>query len=88
MTLLGAGVADQLEDGRVLSGVGGQYNLVAQAHELEGARSILMLRSWRESSGEVSSNIVWQYAHHHSQRADMVADKYRDRRPRQERPRK
>src|SRR5690606_41950316 len=32
MTLLGAGVADQLEDGRVLSGVGGQYNFVAQGH--------------------------------------------------------
>ncbi|NWE24412.1 acetyl-CoA hydrolase/transferase family protein [Pseudomonas gingeri] len=63
MTLLGAGVADQLEDGRVLSGVGGQYNFVAQGHALEGARSVLILRSWRESGGEVSSNIVWEYGH-------------------------
>ncbi|MCQ4270391.1 acetyl-CoA hydrolase/transferase family protein [Pseudomonas kuykendallii] len=63
VTLLGAGVADQLEDGRVLSGVGGQYDFFAQAHELEGARSILMLRAWRESGGEASSNIVWQYGH-------------------------
>lgn len=63
MTLLGAGVADQLEDGRVLSGVGGQYNFVVQGHALEGARSILLLRSWRESGGEVSSNIVWEYGH-------------------------
>jgi acyl-CoA hydrolase len=63
MTLLGAGVADQLEDGRVLSGVGGQYNFVAQGHALEGARSVLLLRSWRESGGEVSSNIVWEYGH-------------------------
>ena len=63
MTLLGAGVADQLEDGRVLSGVGGQYNFVAQGHALEGARSMLLLRSWRESGGEVSSNIVWEYGH-------------------------
>ncbi|MBV4461308.1 acetyl-CoA hydrolase [Pseudomonas sp. COR58] len=63
MTLLGAGVADQLQDGRVLSGVGGQYNFVAQGHALEGARSILLLRSWRESGGEVSSNIVWEYGH-------------------------
>ncbi|MFJ2365023.1 acetyl-CoA hydrolase/transferase C-terminal domain-containing protein [Pseudomonas sp. NPDC087697] len=63
MTLLGAGVADQLEDGRVLSGVGGQYNFVAQGHALEGARSILILRSWRESGGEVSSNMVWEYGH-------------------------
>lgn len=63
MTLLGAGVADQLEDGRVLSGVGGQYNFVAQGHALEGARSILLLRSWRESGGEINSNIVWEYGH-------------------------
>lgn len=63
MTLLGAGVADQLEDGRVLSGVGGQYNFVAQGHALEGGRSILLLRSWREAGGEVSSNIFWNYGH-------------------------
>lgn len=63
VTLMGAAVADQLEDGRVLSGVGGQYNFVAQAHALEGARSLLMLRSWRESGGEVSSNVVWEYGH-------------------------
>ncbi|MEK1906376.1 MAG: acetyl-CoA hydrolase/transferase C-terminal domain-containing protein [Pseudomonas sp.] len=63
ITLLGASAADQLEDGRVLSGVGGQYDFVAQAHELEGARSILMLRSWRETAGEVTSNIVWHYGH-------------------------
>ncbi|WP_433768354.1 acetyl-CoA hydrolase/transferase C-terminal domain-containing protein [Pseudomonas putida] len=63
MTLLGAGVADQLEDGRVLSGVGGQYNFVVQGHALQGARSVLLLRSWRESGGDVSSNIVWEYGH-------------------------
>ncbi|HEX8541491.1 MAG TPA: acetyl-CoA hydrolase/transferase C-terminal domain-containing protein [Pseudomonas sp.] len=63
VTLMGAAVADQLEDGRVLSGVGGQYNFVAQAHALEGARSILILRSWREAGGEVNSNIVWDYGH-------------------------
>ena len=63
MTLLGAGVADQLQDGRVLSGVGGQYNFVAQAHALHDARSVIILRSWRESGGEVSSNIVWEYGH-------------------------
>ncbi len=62
-TLLGAAVADQLEDGRVLSGVGGQYNFVAQGHALHDARSVIMLRSWRESGGEVSSNIVWEYGH-------------------------
>ncbi|UQB77890.1 acetyl-CoA hydrolase/transferase family protein [Pseudomonas shirazica] len=63
MNLLGAGVADQLEDGRVLSGVGGQYNFVAQGHALEGGRSILLLRSWREAGGEVTSNLFWNYGH-------------------------
>ncbi|MFV3404099.1 MULTISPECIES: acetyl-CoA hydrolase/transferase C-terminal domain-containing protein [Pseudomonas] len=63
MTLLGAGVADQLEDGRVLSGVGGQYNFVAQGHALEGGRSVLLLRSWREAAGLVTSNLFWRYGH-------------------------
>ncbi|MCQ3003194.1 acetyl-CoA hydrolase [Pseudomonas syringae] len=63
VTLMGAAVSDQLADGRVVSGVGGQYNFVAQAHALEDARSILILRSWRESGGETSSNIVWEYGH-------------------------
>ena len=63
MTLMGAAVADQIEEGRVLSGVGGQYNFVAQAHELEGGRSVLMLRSWRERAGQAVSNIVWSYGH-------------------------
>jgi acyl-CoA hydrolase len=62
-TLLGAGIADALESGQVLSGVGGQYNFVAQAHELDGARSIIMLRAWRQRGGEASSNIVWSYGH-------------------------
>ena len=78
MTLLGAGVADQIDSGQVLSGVGGQYNFVAQAHELEGARSILMLRSWRERGGEAASNIVWSYAHNTIPRhlRDMVVTEY------------
>ncbi|MFH7457224.1 acetyl-CoA hydrolase/transferase C-terminal domain-containing protein, partial [Pseudomonas syringae group genomosp. 7] len=45
VTLIGAAVAEQLEDGRVLSGVGGQYNIVPQPHAHEGARSILKLLS-------------------------------------------
>ena len=63
MTLLGAAVSDALEDGRVVSGVGGQYNFVAMAHELEGARSILVLPATRLTKGKVSSNIVWSYGH-------------------------
>ena len=63
ITLMGAGVADQLEDGRILSGVGGQYNFVAQAHELEGARSVLLVRATRSKGGETRSNIIWNYGH-------------------------
>ena len=62
-TLLGAVVSDGLEDGRVVSGVGGQYNFVAMAHALEEGRSILMIRSTREHEGEVQSNLVWSYGH-------------------------
>lgn len=63
VTLLGAVVSDGLADGRVVSGVGGQYEFVAMANELEDARSIIMTSATRESGGEVESNIVWQYGH-------------------------
>lgn len=62
-TLSGAAVSDGLENGQVISGVGGQYNFVAMAHALPGARSILMVRSTREHQGAVRSNIVWNYGH-------------------------
>jgi len=60
-TLLGAAVSDGLADGRVVSGVGGQYNFVAMAHSLPGARSILTLRSTRERNSSLTSNILWSY---------------------------
>jgi acyl-CoA hydrolase len=62
-TLTGAVVSDGLEDGRVVSGVGGQYNFVAMAHALDEGRSILMIRSTREHEGQVQSNILWSYGH-------------------------
>ena len=62
-TALGAAVSDGLEDGQVVSGVGGQYNFVAMAHAVDGGRSVLMLRSTRTSHGRVSSNILWNYGH-------------------------
>jgi acyl-CoA hydrolase len=61
VTLGGAVVSDGLADGRVISGVGGQYNFVSQAHALPGARSILMIRATRQSDGKTSSNVVWNY---------------------------
>jgi len=62
VTLSGAVASDGFEDGRVLSGVGGQYNFVAMAHELEDARSILMIRSTDEKH-KLQSNIRWNYGH-------------------------
>ncbi|MFC0446124.1 acetyl-CoA hydrolase/transferase C-terminal domain-containing protein [Pseudidiomarina halophila] len=62
-TLSGAVVSDGLDDGRVLSGVGGQYNFVAMAHELPDARSIITLRSTRTSGGKAKSTIVFSYGH-------------------------
>ncbi|HTF90752.1 MAG TPA: acetyl-CoA hydrolase/transferase C-terminal domain-containing protein [Planctomycetota bacterium] len=60
-TIFGAVASDGLEDGRVVSGVGGQYNFVAMAHELAGARSILLLRSTYESTRGFESNILFSY---------------------------
>ncbi len=63
VTLLGGAVSDGLADGRVVSGVGGQYNFVAMAHALPDARSILCVRAARTSKGRVTSNILWSYGH-------------------------
>jgi len=61
VTLTGAACSDGLEDGQVVSGVGGQYNFVAMAHELPGGRSMLLLRSTRSKNGKTASNIVDKY---------------------------
>ena len=62
-TMLGAVVSDGLEDGRVVSGVGGQYNFVAQAFALEDARSIITLGAVRGSGKAAKSNLLWSYGH-------------------------
>ena len=62
-TLMGAAVSDGLENGQVVSGVGGQYNFVAQAFALEDARSIMMLRATRSAAQRMTSNIRWNYGH-------------------------
>lgn len=62
-TALGAAVSDGLEDGRVVSGVGGQHDFVTMAHALHDARSVLMLRSQRGEGAQARSNIRWHYGH-------------------------
>jgi len=63
VTLSGAVVSDGLENFQTVSGVGGQYNFVSQAHALPGGRSILMCKSTRAKGKEVRSNIVFKYGH-------------------------
>src|SRR4051812_9094839 len=63
LTTLGAAISDGLADGRVVSGVGGQYNFVSMAHALPGARSVLCVRSTRSKDGDLTSNIVTSYGH-------------------------
>jgi hypothetical protein len=62
-TLMGAVISDGLEDGQVVSGVGGQYNFVAQAFALAGARSILTVEATRPAGASTQSNIRWRYGH-------------------------
>jgi acyl-CoA hydrolase len=78
VTLLGAAVSDGLESGAVVSGVGGQYNFVAMAHALPGARSILCVRATRTRHGRTVSNILWSYGHETIPRhlRDIVVSEY------------
>lgn len=59
VTPMGAVVSDTLDDGQVVSGVGGQYNFVSMGHALEDGRSVIILRSTRMKDGAALSNIVW-----------------------------
>jgi acyl-CoA hydrolase len=62
-TLLGNVISDGLDDGRIVSGVGGQYNFIAQGFALEGARSAIILHATRNAKGKTRSNVRWRYAH-------------------------
>ncbi|HWU69065.1 MAG TPA: acetyl-CoA hydrolase/transferase C-terminal domain-containing protein, partial [Stenotrophobium sp.] len=64
VSLSGAVCSDGLADGRVISGVGGQYNFVSMAHQLPTGRSVLMFRAVRDKDGTdagASSNVVFNY---------------------------
>ncbi len=63
VALNGSVASDALEDGTVISGVGGQYNFVAMAHDLPGARSILCIRSTRGHGRNLESNVVPFYGY-------------------------
>ncbi|MFO1328674.1 MAG: acetyl-CoA hydrolase/transferase C-terminal domain-containing protein [Rubrivivax sp.] len=63
VTLLGAAASDALENGQVVSGVGGQYNFVAMSHALPDARLLMMLRATHDNKDGLRSSIVWNYGH-------------------------
>lgn len=63
LSILGNVCSDGLEDGRVVSGVGGQYNFVSMAHALKDARLIMMLRATGFRGGKTVSNVVFNYGH-------------------------
>ena len=77
-TLMGAVISDGLENGQVVSGVGGQYNFVAQAFALPGARSILTVEATRWAGSRLQSNIRWAYGHETIPRhlRDIVVTEY------------
>jgi Acetyl-CoA hydrolase/transferase C-terminal domain len=77
-TLMGAAISDGLEDGQVVSGVGGQYNFVAQAFALRGARSLLTVEATRQAGARVHSNVRWAYGHQTIPRhlRDVVVTEY------------
>jgi acyl-CoA hydrolase len=77
-TVLGDVISDGLDDGRIVSGVGGQYNFIAQSFALAAARSAIMLRATRSAKGRERSNILWRYGHTTIPRhlRDMIITEY------------
>jgi hypothetical protein len=62
-TLLGAVASDMLENGRVVSGIGGQYDFASMAHLMRDARFIMMIKSTKGAGKKLESNIVFSYGH-------------------------
>ena len=78
VTLLGAAASDTLENGQVVSGVGGQYEFVSMGHAVPDARSIMLIKSTRNKGDNVVSNILWNYGNVTIPRhlRDMVVTEY------------
>jgi acyl-CoA hydrolase len=62
-TLIGAIASDQLEDGRIVSGIGGQYDFASMAFMMRDARLIMAIKSTKGSGKKLESNIVFSYGH-------------------------
>ncbi|MFW5655272.1 MAG: acetyl-CoA hydrolase/transferase C-terminal domain-containing protein [Roseicyclus sp.] len=77
-SLLGSIFSDATPDGREVSGVGGQFDFIAQAFMLPDARAVTTFDATRQSHGTTSSNIVWEAAHETAPRhfRDIVVTEY------------
>ena len=62
-TLIGAIASDQLEDGRIVSGIGGQYDFASMAFHMRNARFIMMIKATKGAGRTLRSNIVFSYGH-------------------------
>jgi len=62
-TLLGAIAGDMLDNGQVVSGIGGQFNFAYMAHSMRDARLIMAVKSTKGSGKALKSNIVFNYGH-------------------------
>ena len=78
VSLNGCVASDALEDGTVISGVGGQYNFVAMANDLPGAHAVLCIRATRGHGKHLRSNIVpfYGYATIPKHLRDVVVTEY------------
>ncbi|MGF1681244.1 acetyl-CoA hydrolase/transferase C-terminal domain-containing protein [Photobacterium minamisatsumaniensis] len=78
VTLDGSVISDALENGQVVSGVGGQYNFVAQSHQMRDSRSIIKIRATSYRNGKLKSNILFNYGHNTIPRQlrDIVITEY------------
>jgi acyl-CoA hydrolase len=54
-------ISDGLANMQEVSGVGGQFDFLQMALELEGSRSIINCRSTRNNKGKLETNIIWEY---------------------------
>ncbi len=60
-SLLGAIASETLPDGRVVAGIGGQYNFASMAHALKDGRLIMMIKSTKGAGRKLKSNIAFSY---------------------------
>jgi len=60
-SIFGSINSDMLSDGKVVSGIGGQYDFAAMAHALDDGRLIMMIKSVKGSGKAAKSNIVFNY---------------------------